>query len=153
VQREQVVTLLTETLGGISGLKAVHCCGNTDWSVVLETPIDSLSFDAYDYGETLSLYPSEVGRFLDRGGAIAWGIVPNDEQALGRETAGSLIDRLEETMGLLSKKGIDRNIVNSRCLITPSCGLGSLSPGSTSRALQLTAAVSATFRERYCRAN
>jgi len=148
LQREQVVTLLTETLGGISGLKSIHCCGNTDWSVVLETPIDILSFDAYGYGETLSLYPSEVTRFLERGGVIAWGIVPNEEQALGRETAASLFDRLEETMNLLSKKGVDGDIVRSRCLITPSCGLGSLSPESASKALQLTAAVSALFREK-----
>jgi methionine synthase II (cobalamin-independent) len=150
IQREQVVTLLEETLGGISGLKSIHCCGNTDWSVVLETSIDILSFDAYGYGETLSLYPTEVKRFLDRGGVIAWGIVPNDEQGLGAETPASLLARLEETMGLLSKKGIDGDVVRSRCLITPSCGLGSLSPASASKALEITAAVSKLFRERYC---
>ncbi len=154
LQRDQVVTLLEETLGGIAGLKSVHCCGNTDWSVVLDTSIDILSFDAYGYGETLSLYPEEVERFLDRGGVIAWGIVPNEEQILAAETEDSLLDRLEETMDLLSRKGIDREALRSRCLITPSCGLAaSLSPESASRALQLTAAVSAKFRERYCKSN
>jgi methionine synthase II (cobalamin-independent) len=153
VQREQVVTLLEETLGGISGLKSIHCCGNTDWPVILETSIDILSFDAYNHGETLGLYPAEVKKFLDRGGAIAWGIVPSDEQGLAGETEASLFDRLEESMAVLSRKRIDGDLIRSRCLITPSCGLGSLSRESASRALQLTAAVSARFRERYCENN
>ena len=104
---------------------------------------------AGDWGKPLSW----VKRFLDRGGAIAWGIVPSDEQGLAGETEASLFDRLEETMAVLSRKGIDEDLIRSRCLITPSCGLGSLSRESASRALQLTAAVSARFRERYCENN
>jgi len=147
--REQVVTLLEEVLGGISGLKAIHCCGNTDWSVVLQTSIDILSFDAYNYGETLALYPNEVNRFLSRGGVIAWGIVPNNEQDLAKETSASLGERLEEAMTLLSNKGISYDNIKSQCLITPSCGLGSISIKAATRALELTAAVSADFRKRH----
>jgi methionine synthase II (cobalamin-independent) len=145
--REQVVALLEEVLGGISGLKAVHCCGNTDWSVLLQTSLDILSFDAYNYGETLALYPDEVNSFLARGGVIAWGIVPNDEQALKKETEASIGDRLEKTMGLLSKKGVSYDTIKSQCLITPSCGLGSISTEAATKALELTAAVSADFRK------
>jgi len=147
--REQVVTLLEEVLGGISGLKAIHCCGNTDWSVVLQTSLDILSFDAYNYAETLALYPDEVKNFLNRGGVIAWGIVPNDEQTLAKETEASIRDRLEEAMSLLSKKGISYDTIKSQCLITPSCGLGPISTKAAARALELTAAVSADFRKRH----
>jgi methionine synthase II (cobalamin-independent) len=147
--REQVVTLLEEVLGGISGLKAIHCCGNTDWSVVLQTSLDILSFDAYNYAETLALYPAEVKNFLNRGGAIAWGIVPNDEQTLAKETETSIRDRLEEAMSLLSKKGISYDTIKSQCLITPDCGLGSISIKAAARALELTAAVSADFRKKH----
>ena len=147
--REQVVTLLEEVLGGISGLKAIHCCGNTDWSVVLQTSLDILSFDAYNYAETLALYPADVKGFLNRGGVIAWGIVPNDEQALKKETASSIGDRLEQAMRLLSKKAISIDTIKSQCLITPSCGLGSISTEAAIRALELTAAVSADFRKRH----
>ena len=86
ISKEKVISLLEEVFRGISGLKGVHCCGNTDWSVILETSLDILSFDAYNYAESLSLYPAEVKRFLDRGGTIAWGIVPNDEPSLAKET-------------------------------------------------------------------
>jgi len=147
--REQVVTLLEEVLGGTSGLKGIHCCGNTDWSVVLQTSLDILSFDAYNYGETLSLYPSEIRDFLGLGGVIAWGIVPNDEQALAKETEDSLLDRLEDTIGLVSRKGIGYDALRSQCLITPSCGLGSISTEAAARALELTAKVSAGFRKRH----
>jgi methionine synthase II (cobalamin-independent) len=147
--REQVATLLEETLGGISGLKAIHCCGNTDWSVLLQTSIDILSFDAYNYSETIALYPAEVESFLNRGGIIAWGIVPNDEQILAKEDETSLLGRLEDTIGLLSKKGISQDIISSRCLITPSCGLGSLSIEAAARALELTTKVSTGYRKRH----
>ncbi|GAH14871.1 unnamed protein product, partial [marine sediment metagenome] len=55
--------------------------------MLLSTKIDILSFDAYNYAQSLSLYPSEVKSFLDRKGNIAWGIVPNDELLLAKETA------------------------------------------------------------------
>jgi len=147
--REQVVALLEEVLGGISGLKAIHCCGNTDWSVVLQTSLDILSFDAYNYAETLALYPAEVKNFLNRGGVIAWGIVPNDEQGLAKETKASIGDRLEEAMRLLSKKGISYDTIKSQCLITLSCSLASISIKAAAGALELTAAVSADFRKRH----
>jgi methionine synthase II (cobalamin-independent) len=147
--KEQVVTLFEEVLGGISGLKAIHCCGNTDWSVVLQTSLDILSFDAYNYGETLALYPDEVKSFLNRGGVIAWGIVPNEEQTLAKETESSLQDRLEAAMGSLAKKRISIDSIKSQCLITPSCGLGSLSAVAAQKALQLVAAVSADFRKKH----
>ena len=74
---EKIVEMLNEVFDGISGLKGIHCCGNTDWSVLLKTKLDILNFDAYNYAQSVSLYPEEIKKFLGRGGAIAWGIVPN----------------------------------------------------------------------------
>lgn len=146
VPREQVLGLIEKVFEGITGLKGIHCCGNTDWSLVLETSLDILSFDAYNYGQTLSLYPAEVKSFLDRGGVVAWGIVPSDEQALAGETVASLKDRLEETMGLFCKKGIDYDTLRQQCLLTPSCGLGSVSLEAAQKALELLSGLSAKVR-------
>ena len=146
---EQAVALLEEVFGGISGLKGVHCCGNTDWSLLLATSLDILNLDAYNYGYTLALYPEQVKAFLQRGGVVAWGIVPSDEQELKGETAKSLLDRLEEEIGALDRKGVGFRLVMKQCLVTPSCGLGFISPGAAAWALELLAGVSKALRKRY----
>jgi len=149
LSREKVASLLEEVFGGIEGLKGVHCCGNTDWSVLLGTSLDIVSFDTYNYAQSLSLYPAEIKKLLERGGAIAWGIVPNDEPSLAKETAASLKDRLEETMAPFTRNGVPFKQLLRQGLLTPSCTLASLNtPDSAAQALELLAQLSATMRKR-----
>jgi len=149
LSREQIIAALEEVFAGLTCLKAAHCCGNTDWSVVLETSVQVLSLDAYGYAESLSLYPEAVRSFLHRGGIIAWGIVPQDESAITAATGASLLERLEAAWGLLTAKGIALDDLLVSSLITPSCGLGPISPELAARGLELTAAVSKAAREKY----
>ena len=147
---EKVVSLLDEVFAGITGLKGLHCCGNTDWSVLLNTSLDILSFDAYNFAQSLSLYPAEIKKFLNRGGTIAWGIVPNDEESLARESTSSLKDRLEEAMAPFTRKGIPFRQLIEQGLLTPSCGLASLSAeGAVERVLALLTELSSAMRKRY----
>jgi hypothetical protein len=148
IQRHQVVDLIGEVLAGIEGLKGAHCCGNTDWSILLETEIDVVSFDAYGYGHTLALYPDAVRAFLDRGGVVAWGIVPHNDHIFS-ETAESLLGHLERAWGHLEKKGLQREQIVAASLVTPSCGTGALSPEVAERVFQLTARLSELAREKY----
>ncbi len=147
--REKVISLLEEVLGGIRRLKGIHCCGNTDWSVLLGTSTDIISFDAYNYAESLSLYPAEVKKFLSRNGAIAWGIVPNDEKQLAGETVASLKERLEEAMAPFTRNGIPFRQLIEQGLLTPSCGLASLTEEAADRVLELLAELSQDIRKRY----
>jgi methionine synthase II (cobalamin-independent) len=150
ISKEKVIGLLEEVFGGISGLKGVHCCGNTDWSVLLDTSTNILSFDTYNYAQSLSLYPSEVKKFLDKGGAIAWGIVPNEIEALTGETVASLKDRLGEAMAPFTRNGVHFNQLIEQGLLTPSCTLTSLKTEEASaQALELLTELSATIRKRY----
>ena len=150
LSKEQIISLLEEVLSGISGLKGIHCCGNTDWSVLLDTSVDIISFDTYDYAQSLSLYPEEVKKFLDRNGTIAWGIVPNDEESLVRESVASLKDRLEEAIAPFTRKDIRFKQLLAQGLLTPSCGLASLSTeDAADRALELLAELSREIRKRY----
>lgn len=148
LSREQVITLLEEVLAGLKGIKGVHCCANTDWSILLETSIDILNLDAYAYAENLALYPDQVRAFLEGGGIIAWGIVPAGEEVHG-ETVESLLDKLHQAIDLLVKKGIPFDEIINSLLITPSCGTGSLLVDTAERTLSLTAEVSKLMRERY----
>lgn len=150
LSEEKIISLLDEVFGGISGLKGIHCCGNTDWSVMLKTSTDILSFDTYNYAQSLSLYPAEVKKFLDRKGAIAWGIVPNEAEALAGETVASLKDRLEEAMVPFTRNGTQFRQLIEQGLLTPSCGLERLpTKEAASRALELLAELSLAIRKRY----
>ena len=150
LSREKIIHLLEEVLGGISGLKGVHCCGNTDWSLLLETSIDILNFDAYGYAQSLSLYPAEVKGLRERGGAIAWGIVPNETESLAQESVASLKDRLEEAMGPFTRNGIRFQQLIEQGLLTPSCTLASLAnEEEAAQVLELLVALSETMRKRY----
>ncbi len=150
LSKEKVISLLEEVFGGISGLKGVHCCGNTDWSVLLATSVNILSFDAYNYAQSLSLYPVEIKKFLEREGTIAWGIVPNDEESLARESVASLKDRLEEAMAPFTRNGTHFKQLIEQGLLTPSCGLAPLATEeAASQALELLTELSAMIRKRY----
>jgi methionine synthase II (cobalamin-independent) len=145
---QRVQSLVEEVFRGIEGLKGVHCCGNTDWSVLLGTSLDIVSFDTYNYAQSLSLYPKEVKGLLDRGGAIAWGIVPNDQPSLQKETASSLKDRLEEAMAPFTRNGVPFKQLLRQSLLTPSCTLASLeTPDAAARALELLAQLSELIRK------
>jgi methionine synthase II (cobalamin-independent) len=145
LNREDVVHSLNECFGAVKGLRGIHCCGNTDWSVLLSTNLDILSFDAYGYLETLSLYPRELRTFLERGGILAWGIVPTSEAIL-KEDAKSLVKRFREGIETLNKKGMDP-ILLQRAIISPSCGTASLPVPMAERVCKLTAEVSKRLRD------
>ena len=149
VPEEKVPALLEEIFKGIKGIKGLHCCGNTNWSVVLDTSLDILSFDAYNYASSLSTHSDNVKSFLGRGCAIAWGIVPNDEAVLAKESVSDLRDRLEDAMAPFTRNGLQFKQVIAQGLITPSCGLNALSPEGARRALELTAELSRDLRSRY----
>jgi len=149
IPEEKVPALLEEVIKGIKGVKGLHCCGNTNWSVLLDTKIDILSFDAYNYASSLSTHSDKVKSFLERGGSIAWGIVPNEEEALAKESLPSLRDRLEEAMAPFTRDGVKFRQLIAQGLITPSCGLESLSPEAASLALEFTAKLSRDLRSRY----
>jgi len=149
VPNEQVTTLLEEVLSGIEGLKGVHCCGSTDWSLLLKSSTDILSFDAYNYADSLSCYPAEVKAFLERGGNIAWGIIPNTEEASAKESVASLYDRLSEAMAPFTRDGIPFKQLVAQGLLTPSCTLASMSDEAAIHTLDLLAELSAKVRSKH----
>ena len=145
--REQVVTMLNEVFDAIhaeGALAGVHCCGNTDWSVLMETSVDILNLDAYEYLDNLALYPHEVRAFLDRGGNLAWGIIPNNEEIFNVTPEG-LAQRLRDGIQLISDKARGRGVSIApeefayRSLITTVCGLGPTTIEIADRAVETLA--------------
>lgn len=128
---------LDELIGAIKeegALCGLHCCGNTDWPLLLKRDIDILSFDAYNFTKEILLYSAELKEFFRRGSTVAWGVVPTSSDAINLETADGLADRLGNAVNAMAAKGIEKNIASS--LVTPSCGVGTLDEASALKAFE-----------------
>jgi hypothetical protein len=139
VTREQVVARLGAAVAALKtegAIVGVHVCGNTDWSMIIESGADLLNYDAYGYGSSILIYAREVADLMSRGGVLAWGIVPNNE-ALRGETVPSIEKRFFSLVEELASKGVDRESILRQSMLTPACGLGSLSVEDAERAVQL----------------
>ena len=119
------------------------------WSVILKTKLDILNFDTYNYAESLTLYPAEVKKFIDNGGAIAWGIVPNAQDSLDTETPASLKDRLEEAIAPFTRNGLHFKDILKQSILTPCCALTPLSEEGVEQALKLLTELSQEMRKKY----
>jgi methionine synthase II (cobalamin-independent) len=150
ISREDVIRDLNEVMEvihGQGGIAGIHCCGNTDWSLILTTEVDILSFDAYEFFDRLALYADELKEFVNRGGIISWGITPTlQKDRLPEETADSLVSRFESEAAELDKRGIAGELILRQSLITPSCGMRGLSEEMAVFALKLTRDVSYYIR-------
>jgi hypothetical protein len=110
---------LEQFFAGVDRPRGVHLCGNPDWDFLLNLDLDVLSLDVYTNGEVFASYAPAVKRFLDRGGLIVWGIVPTGFEAFAEEEVPSLVGRLEEVWKTLWSRGIDRELMISRSMISP----------------------------------
>ncbi len=137
-----------ETIRAEGAYSGIHCCGNTDWGVLLESGTDMVNFDAYHFLDKMVLYAAQAETFMEGGGALAWGIVPTDDKA-SDETAESLFARLEAGMARFEEQGVDAGLLRRQCVITPSCGMGSLSVELAEKIMELLLETSMLFKQRY----
>ena len=138
VSAEETLRLLKEMADAIrnsGGIPGIHCCGNADWPLVIESGIQILNFDAYNYFDNFLIFHEEVTKFLEGGGYLAWGIVPTTDE-IAKESPDSIIDVFQERLDALSRH-VPRNTLLSHSLLTPSCGAGSRSISEAIKVLQL----------------
>jgi hypothetical protein len=148
VQRNEMIGCMSEVIEALHKEGAIigtHCCGNTDWTILIDAGVDIINFDAYEYGETIALYPEQMKAFLEKGGALAFGIVPTSDKILS-ETPESLVLKLNECWSNLASKGISESLIRDRCLLTPSCGTGSLEVAVAEKVMNDLAEVSHILR-------
>jgi hypothetical protein len=126
---DDVISMVVDR-GGIPG---VHCCGNTDWGLLMETTARIINFDAVDFMESLAIYGPQLADFVERGGVLAWGAVPNTEQ-IEQETPDDVVRRIMAGIELLEKAGVDRRALTERLLVTPACGYAGLTLEQTEKA-------------------
>lgn len=133
---------------GQGALVGIHCCGNTDWTLLLKSKADIINFDAWSFWERFSLYSDHLQDFLERGGILAWGIVPTSEFS-ERETVNSIKAKLEKEIEDLTKNGLPKRFLQERSLLTPSCGMGLMEEKKAEKALSLLADLSRQMGREY----
>jgi hypothetical protein len=151
VKRTDVVDHLAEVIAAVHsdhGIAGIHCCGNTEWSILIDAGVDIVNFDAFSYGDTIAMYAASVKTHLQRGGMLAWGVVPTSA-AIREQTVEKLMLHLEKAMDHLAGQGIDKQLIAEQAFITPSCGTGSMEPADAEKVFETTRLLSAAMRDRY----
>ena len=122
VDRESVRTGWEDIAALVEGGLGIHCCSNTDWELVLGLNPSVVSLDAYATAKEFLLLPEAVISYMERGGVVAWGIVPAEYRIFTTETVDSLYERYLAIRSQLTAR-ITEDLFDAQSLITPSCGI------------------------------
>jgi hypothetical protein len=132
----QELKLMVQSLKKLGATVGIHCCGNTDWSALVETGIDILSLDT---SLSLKTALSEAHRpsiesWLKNGGRFSLGVIPTPSQVVERSQlidrpldlpwVKTRVDHLVQTLNQswIGPAGWTSSIL-SQGFFTPSCGL------------------------------
>jgi hypothetical protein len=149
ITREMVINDINAIFHQIhqaGALAGVHSCDAVDWSILYESELEIVNLDAYSFASSLLPFAREMKKFLQRGGVVAWGIVPTNDNAF-QESQHTLLERLEDIWGQLGQRGIARELLLNRSIITPACGTGLLEPDLAERIYSLTGQVGELVKE------
>jgi hypothetical protein len=148
VTRSEIVTELNEfasSVRAVGALAGLHSCADLDWSLLLETDLNIISFDTYQYGASFALFPELIQSFLERSGVVAWGLIPTGGEAIAGENLASLQGRARRLWLEMRRKKVDLRLVRTQSLVTPACGTGTLTEQEAVRAYELTSSLAAEW--------
>lgn len=153
ISQQDVIDMIKEVSDIIKqngGISAIHCCGKCDWNVPVVAGVDIINLDAYTFAQNLSVFYKTIEIFLQNGGKIAWGVVPTlDKDELENADLNTILNKFQDAVNYLTKKGINEKLIIDNSIITPSCGAGALSVEMAEKAMDLTKKVSDSLKEKY----
>ncbi|MCS7228233.1 MAG: hypothetical protein NZ839_04645, partial [Endomicrobia bacterium] len=149
--------MASQLYNNISLKIGIHCCANTDWSILTSVKeLDIISFDAYEYFETFLLYKEDIKQFINRGGTLAWGIIPNNEKVFDTDYSNlafcflpkekqELVEKIKQFSSVIFKSILNSstekcsiiNVVLNTGIVTPQCGLGTTSIDVAEKVLEV----------------
>ena len=145
-----IVKEISDLIKENGGLSAIHCCGKCDWNLPINADVNIINLDGYFFAQNLSLFHENLKPFLEKGGIIAWGVVPTlDKEALDSADLSTMVSKFDDALNHLVKKGIDKEFLIRHSMVTPSCGAGSLSVELAEKAMRLTKNLSNKLKEKF----
>lgn len=139
-----------DPLRAVAPAWGLHVCCRVPWDLVEHARPDVLSFDLAGTGPLDLRATRALERTLRRGGRVAWGICPVGSA----DEVGSAARHMAQAMAALGARGIGRERLLSRSLLTPSCGTALAEPARERRLAEVVDAVSGAGRglvSRACR--
>ena len=136
---EDIASLLDGSLG-------IHCCSNTDWKFILSLKPAFLSFDAFTCAKEFLLYMDFIVDFMEKGGVIAWGIVPADYSVFSGQSYEGLITHYQEIRRKVTEH-INPLIFDAQSMITPTCGIRFSDEQGSRRIMECAGRISREMRE------
>src|ERR1022692_4593175 len=122
VTREDVVAKIGEVVEAVhaeGALAGVHCCGNTEWSILVDAGVDIVNFDAFDYADTIALYADSIKAHLLAGKFLAWGVVPTNSAKIQAQTVESLTAKFMQGVENLAKAtGLSKEQIMKQAFVT-----------------------------------
>jgi methionine synthase II (cobalamin-independent) len=154
VSTEEMSRLLSEVISAIKeagAISAIHCCGKADWDMVIGTQPDILNFDAFSYFDTFCMYHPRISQFIERGGYLAWGIVPTTNE-IQNEDINSIYKRMTQGLNQLSLY-INKERLLERLILTPSCGAGSLNEAEAEKVFSILKGIKGLLQRQFYQGN
>jgi methionine synthase II (cobalamin-independent) len=141
VPREGVISSINEVIEDLPATTGVHCCGNTDWSVLLNTNVGMINYDAFAFLDTLFYFSKDLSAFLTRGGRVAPGIAPSTQEAITNTRLADVKAKWDRFVRMFTEaagKEDQRDwIITTACgLVTTACGLGTVDEAQAIKALE-----------------
>ncbi|MCS6941139.1 MAG: hypothetical protein NZM94_17865 [Roseiflexus sp.] len=146
---DRVAAQIDEVLAGISGCRALYVCGAVDLQRLMQTSVELLIAERALYQHMCTSGCGDLIAFLERGGMVGIGMIPSDSEYLATASVESLFSEFAAFLDDMASRGVARDLLLPRTVITPAQSLGYLDLASAERALQLLAGVSRRIREEY----
>jgi methionine synthase II (cobalamin-independent) len=120
----------------------VHCCAAPPWEVLVALGVQVLSFDADRDLASAEAHADSLRSHLQRGGSIAWGIVPVNAEDVRAEHR---VQRLCESFRRLELPHRPTRFLEAG-FVTPACGLAGLGEPEASARMRLVRQCAALLR-------
>ena len=141
--------VLGETFGSGSGVRGLWVSEATDLPALLEgqvVEVVGLPLPSPDVAKGWAL---ALRGFIQRRGAIGWGLVPQTPEGLAHARIGRLSARFGEVLQALEAGGLPVAEVVAASLIMPEDTLGDLEPAQAEEALAMTGQLAGMLRHSY----
>jgi hypothetical protein len=137
ISLEQIIEK-TDSIYPERAIPAYHYCDDwrdlkkDDWYILWDSIPKLVHVDLVRYPPEISAEHAEkMNEFMRRGGGFALGVLPNIDDGYSRSVLETLEANLTSTLTLMSKKGIDMDLMKRNSMISTQCGLSGASIGLT----------------------